>query len=38
VGRRKDTLRKVGDSWQIVQRELLLDQTVLLAKNLSIFI
>jgi 3-phenylpropionate/cinnamic acid dioxygenase small subunit len=38
VGRRKDTLRKVGESWQIVQRELLLDQTVLLAKNLSIFI
>lgn len=38
VGRRKDTLRRVGDSWQIVQRELLLDQTVLLAKNLSIFV
>lgn len=38
VGRRKDTLRKVGDSWQVSRRELLLDQTVLLAKNLSIFV
>lgn len=38
VGRRKDTLRKVGDSWQVVTRELLLDQTVLQAKNLSIFV
>jgi Small subunit of phenylpropionate dioxygenase len=37
VGRRNDTLRRVGESWQIVRRELLLDQTVLLAKNLSIF-
>ena len=37
VGRRNDTLRRVGDSWQVVRRELLLDQSVLLAKNLSIF-
>lgn len=37
VGRRKDTLRKTGDSWQVAKRELLLDQSVLLAKNLSIF-
>jgi len=38
VGRRKDRLRAVGDSWQVVRRELLLDQSVLLAKNLSIFV
>jgi 3-phenylpropionate/cinnamic acid dioxygenase small subunit len=38
VGRRKDRLRQVGDSWQVVSRELLLDQSVLLAKNLSIFV
>ncbi|MCF6506422.1 3-phenylpropionate/cinnamic acid dioxygenase subunit beta [Blastococcus sp. MG754426] len=38
VGRRKDRLRQVGDSWQVVRRELLLDQSVLLAKNLSIFV
>jgi 3-phenylpropionate/cinnamic acid dioxygenase small subunit len=38
VGRRKDRLRQVGNSWQVVRRELLLDQSVLLAKNLSIFV
>jgi 3-phenylpropionate/cinnamic acid dioxygenase small subunit len=38
VGRRRDRLRKVGDGWQVVRRELLLDQSVLLAKNLSIFV
>jgi 3-phenylpropionate/cinnamic acid dioxygenase small subunit len=38
VGRRRDRLRKVGDDWQVVRRELLLDQSVLLAKNLSIFV
>lgn len=38
VGRRRDRLRRVGDSWQVVRRELLLDQSVLLAKNLSIFV
>lgn len=38
VGRRKDRLRQDGDSWQVVRRELLLDQSVLLAKNLSIFV
>jgi 3-phenylpropionate/cinnamic acid dioxygenase small subunit len=37
VGRRTDTLRRVGQSWQIARRELLLEQNVLLAKNLSIF-
>ncbi|MCW2683774.1 MAG: aromatic-ring-hydroxylating dioxygenase, beta subunit [Blastococcus sp.] len=38
VGRRRDKIRQVGDTWQLVRRELLLDQSVLLAKNLSIFI
>ncbi|MGP4019302.1 3-phenylpropionate/cinnamic acid dioxygenase subunit beta [Saccharopolyspora sp. 5N708] len=38
VGRRQDRLRRVEDTWQIYQRELLLDQSVLLAKNLSTFV
>jgi 3-phenylpropionate/cinnamic acid dioxygenase small subunit len=36
VGRRRDTLRRTGDSWRICRRELLLDQNVLLAKNLTL--
>jgi 3-phenylpropionate/cinnamic acid dioxygenase small subunit len=36
VGRRTDTLRRNGDSWLISRRELILEQNVLLAKNLSI--
>ena len=38
VGRRKDRLRKTSDGWRVVRRELLLDQSVLLAKNLSVFV
>jgi 3-phenylpropionate/cinnamic acid dioxygenase small subunit len=39
VGRREDTLRRDPlDGWKVARRYLLLDQTVLLAKNLSIFI
>jgi 3-phenylpropionate/cinnamic acid dioxygenase small subunit len=38
VGRRRDRLRRVGDDWQVCRRTLLLDQSVLLAKNLSIFV
>lgn len=38
VGRRHDTLRRAGDSWQIAQREILLEQNVLLAKNLTFFL
>jgi 3-phenylpropionate/cinnamic acid dioxygenase small subunit len=39
VGRREDTLRTDPDTgWKVVRRYVLLDQTVLLAKNLSIFI
>jgi 3-phenylpropionate/cinnamic acid dioxygenase small subunit len=36
VGRRVDTLRRNGDSWLIRRREMILEQNVLLAKNLSI--
>jgi 3-phenylpropionate/cinnamic acid dioxygenase small subunit len=37
VGRRRDRLRRVGDDWRITRREILLEQNILLAKNLSIF-
>ena len=37
IGRRTDILRRNGDSWLISRRELILEQNVLLAKNLSIF-
>jgi 3-phenylpropionate/cinnamic acid dioxygenase small subunit len=37
IGRRTDRLRRVGESWQIARRELILEQNVLLAKNLSVF-
>jgi 3-phenylpropionate/cinnamic acid dioxygenase small subunit len=36
IGRRFDTLRRHGDGWLIARRELILEQNVLLAKNLSI--
>lgn len=37
VGKRLDTLRRRGATWQICHREIILDQNVLLAKNLSTF-
>ncbi len=37
VGRRTDILRHHGDSWQIARREIILDQNILTAKNLSTF-
>ena len=37
IGRRTDILRRTGDSWLIARREIILEQNVLLAKNLSIF-
>ena len=37
IGRRTDVLRRHGDTWLIARRELILEQNVLLAKNLSIF-
>ena len=38
AGRRIDTLRRRGKSWEVTRREILLDQNVLLAKNLSTFL
>jgi len=37
VGARDDVLRRCDGTWQIAQRRLVLDQNVVLAKNLSIF-
>jgi 3-phenylpropionate/cinnamic acid dioxygenase small subunit len=37
IGRRLDTLRRVDGSWKIARREIILDQNVLLAKNLTTF-
>jgi len=36
IGRRTDTLRWIGDDWRICRREMILDQNVLQAKNLSV--
>jgi 3-phenylpropionate/cinnamic acid dioxygenase small subunit len=37
VGKRTDVLRMTDDGWKIARREIILDQNVLLAKNLSVF-
>lgn len=37
VGRREDILRKVEGQWKIARRKIILDQNILLAKDLSIF-
>jgi 3-phenylpropionate/cinnamic acid dioxygenase small subunit len=37
VGKRTDLLRRTDDDWKIVKREIILDQNVLLAKNLTAF-
>jgi 3-phenylpropionate/cinnamic acid dioxygenase small subunit len=37
VGKREDLLRKVNGQWKIAQRKVILDQNVLLAKNLTFF-
>jgi 3-phenylpropionate/cinnamic acid dioxygenase small subunit len=37
VGRRTDVLRRAGGDWQIARREIILDQSVLMAKNLTVF-
>ena len=37
IGRRTDELRRVGTGWQIARREIILEQNVLLAKNLTVF-
>jgi len=37
VGARRDVLRRVDGVWKIAHRKMVLDQNVLLAKNVSIF-
>ena len=37
VGKREDTLRRAGEGWQIARRKIILDQNVLLTKNLTFF-
>jgi len=37
VGRREDLLRRVNGGWRIAKRKIVLDQNVLLAKNLTMF-
>jgi len=37
VGKREDVLRRVDGSWKIAHRKIVLDQSVLLAKNLTFF-
>ena len=38
VGKRRDTLRRVGGDWKICKRHIFLDQVVLNSKNLSSFL
>jgi 3-phenylpropionate/cinnamic acid dioxygenase small subunit len=37
VGKREDLLRRVDDQWNIARRKIVLDQNVLLTKNLTFF-
>ena len=37
VGKREDPLRRGGDGWLIARRKIILDQSVLLTKNLTFF-
>jgi 3-phenylpropionate/cinnamic acid dioxygenase small subunit len=37
VGKREDLLRREDDDWRIVRRKIILDQNVLLSKNLTFF-
>ncbi|MGH7795389.1 MAG: aromatic-ring-hydroxylating dioxygenase subunit beta [Candidatus Binatia bacterium] len=38
VGTRKDVLRRVDDGFKIAKRTIILDQAVLVAKNISVFL
>lgn len=38
VGKREDLLRRVDGRWKIARRKIVLDQSVLLAKNLTFFL
>ena len=37
VGKREDTLRRENEGWMIARRKIILDQNVLLSKNLTFF-
>ena len=37
VGKREDSLRRVDGGWKIARRQIILDQSVLLVKNLTFF-
>ena len=37
AGCREDVLRKAAGGWKIARRKIILDQNVILAKNLSVF-
>ena len=37
IGKREDVLRKVDHQWKIAKRKIILDQNVLLAKNVTVF-
>jgi len=37
AGKRLDSLRRVAGEWKLARREITLDQSVLLAKNLTVF-
>ncbi len=37
VGRRNDTLRMTESGWKVARREILIEQNILLAKNLTMF-
>lgn len=37
VGKREDLLRRAGKGWQLARRKIILDQNVLMTKNLTFF-
>ena len=37
MGKREELLRKNSEGWKIARRKIVLDQNVLLAKNLTFF-
>ncbi len=37
VGKREDLLRRAGAGWQLARRKIILDQNVLMSKNLTFF-
>ena len=37
VGKREDVLRREGEDWRVARRQIVLDQNVLLSKNLTFF-